>query len=595
MSLWKKDIPINYMLQDDEKATGWNFEHIMPSPVTARYVRYHVTPKRNLCVSELQVFDQITYHPFASPVARPRWIDLEPAPNTPPSVALTSPAGGTRATAPATLTLSADAADTDGTVIRVQFYADGALAGEATAAPFATEWSNVPPGHYTLTAVAIDNAGATSTSSPVVIDVEPPVTGPAPINEIVVHAAIAPQIAGGWAVTADASAASGARLQNPNANAPKVATPLAAPAQAFDLTFYADAGKAYRLWLRAKALSNSYNNDSVYVQFDRSVDRLGAAIWRIGTADATTVVLEDCGGCGLQGWGWSDNGYGQNVFGPLVYFETSGPQRVRIQMREDGLAIDQLVLSAVTYLKAAPGAIKNDATILEPTPFEEGPIPSNAAPQVTLTSPLIGTPPLAPATLTLGASASDSDGTVAAVEFYAGTTLLATVDTAPFTATWSDVAAGSYTLTARAIDDLGASTTSAPVIFTVAASQPPSTGAIDEIVLYAAADAQVLGGWTVVTDNSAATGARLQNPNANAAKVAAPLAAPTRRSTSASRRRPANRIGCGFAARRRATTTTTTRSSYSSTAASIRRGLQSGAPAPRRRPASSSKNAGAAV
>jgi hypothetical protein len=356
--------------------------------------------------------------------------------------------------------------------------------------------------------------------------VEPPVTGPAPVNEIVLHAAAAPQIAGGWVVTADASAASGARLQNPNANAAKVTTALAVPAQAFDLTFYADAGKAYRLWLRGKALSNSYNNDSVYVQFDRSVDRLGAPMWRIGTADATTVVLEDCGGCGLQGWGWSDNGYGQNVFGPLVYFQTSGPQRVRIQMREDGLAIDQLVLSAVTYLKAAPGAMKNDATILEPTVFEEGPIPSNAAPQVVLTSPVIGTPPLAPATFTLGASASDSDGTIAAVEFYAGTTLLATVATAPFTASWPDVAAGSYTLTARAIDDLGAATTSAPVIVTVAPSRPPSTGTVDEVVLYPAADAQVLGGWTVVTDSSAATGARLQNPDAKAAKVTTALAAP---------------------------------------------------------------------
>ena len=36
----RKDVPINYMLMDDERATGWNFELLLPSQVQARYVRY---------------------------------------------------------------------------------------------------------------------------------------------------------------------------------------------------------------------------------------------------------------------------------------------------------------------------------------------------------------------------------------------------------------------------------------------------------------------------------------------------------------------------------------------------------------------------
>ena len=35
-SLWRKDIPINYMLQDDEKATAWNFELTIPAAASAR-------------------------------------------------------------------------------------------------------------------------------------------------------------------------------------------------------------------------------------------------------------------------------------------------------------------------------------------------------------------------------------------------------------------------------------------------------------------------------------------------------------------------------------------------------------------------------
>jgi hypothetical protein len=66
----------------------------------------------------------------------------------------------------------------------------------------------------------------------------------------------------------------------------------------------------------------------------------------------------------VAGWGWEDNGYGAGVLGPLIYFATSGPQTVRIQTREDGLSIDQIVLSPGTYLSSAPGAAKNDTTIV---------------------------------------------------------------------------------------------------------------------------------------------------------------------------------------------------------------------------------------
>ena len=50
--------------------------------------------------------------------------------------------------------------------------------------------------------------------------------------------------------------------------------------------------------------------------------------------------------------------------GPDVYFAQSGQQTIRVQVREDGFGIDQIVLSADKYLTVAPGALKNDATIL---------------------------------------------------------------------------------------------------------------------------------------------------------------------------------------------------------------------------------------
>jgi len=74
------------------------------------------------------------------------------------------------------------------------------------------------------------------------------------------------------------------------------------------------------------------------------------------------VSIQRCTGCGLQGWGWEDNGWG--TLGPTVRFSTTGVQRIRIQQREDGVSIDQIVLSPSKYLGGPPGAGKNDTKIL---------------------------------------------------------------------------------------------------------------------------------------------------------------------------------------------------------------------------------------
>jgi regulation of enolase protein 1 (concanavalin A-like superfamily) len=101
----------------------------------------------------------------------------------------------------------------------------------------------------------------------------------------------------------------------------------------------------------------------------------------------------------------------------------------------------------------------------------------NVAPTVAVTSPASGATFTAPASVNLTATASDSDGTVARVEFYSGSTLLATATASPYQAVWTDVLAGTYTITARVFDTLGASTISAPVSITVSAPTTPPLAA----------------------------------------------------------------------------------------------------------------------
>ena len=183
-------------------------------------------------------------------------------------------------------------------------------------------------------------------------------------DDVALYAGQAPVRQGAWAVTADSTAAGGVRLFNRDAGLAKVVTPAANPVDYFELTFNAQAGRAYRLWMRGKALNNAYTNDSVWVQFSDSVDASNGAAWRIGSTSGIALSVEECSGCGLSAWGWHDSGWGVGVRGVPVYFATSGSHRIRVQRREDGISIDQIVLSPVTFFTSAPGATKNDTTIL---------------------------------------------------------------------------------------------------------------------------------------------------------------------------------------------------------------------------------------
>jgi hypothetical protein len=206
---------------------------------------------------------------------------------------------------------------------------------------------------------------------------EPPPSG----AEIVLHASSA-SLTGNWILQPDTTAAGGFRMWNPNAGLPKRTTALDHPSDYAELTFVAEAGRGYRVWIRGKAETDHWSNDSVHVQFSGSVDGGGSPVFRIGTTQSTEYNLESCSGCGLSGWGWEDNGWGVGALGPLVYFAADGPQTIRLQTREDGLSIDQIVLSPEAYLNSSPGAAKNDTVILPAS--SPGVTPTDAGSDVVL-------------------------------------------------------------------------------------------------------------------------------------------------------------------------------------------------------------------
>ena len=101
-----------------------------------------------------------------------QWISSITTENSNPVIDLTSPLDGSVHTTADTLSIEASATDSDGNVIKVEFFIDGTKVAERNATPFSYAWTNPSPGQHVITAVATDDLGATAASSQVNVTVE---------------------------------------------------------------------------------------------------------------------------------------------------------------------------------------------------------------------------------------------------------------------------------------------------------------------------------------------------------------------------------------------------------------------------------------
>ena len=351
-------------------------------------------------------------------------------PNTPPAVSLSSPANGANFTAPANLTLAAAATDSDGSVTQVEFFNGPASLGVDTTAPYSFAWNNVPAGGYTLTARATDNSGATGNSSAVNITV------------------------------------------GPQGQSPYLGAPVPLPGQVFAANFdLGGEGSAYRDL-------DSTNNGGAYRPtegvdlftgvahaFTYGVGWVQAGEWleysvNVTAAGAYTLEAEV-----------ASNGAGGTIHvefngvdktGPLTVPNTGGWNTFVIVTRTGvNLTAGLQIMRIAMDTNGATGFVGNLFSIRVVSPG------GNIPPAVTIASPSNGAVFTAPAAISITAQASDSDGSVVEVDFYSGTAFLGSATESPFSFTWNNVPAGSYTLTAKAVDNNGAATTSTPVNITV--------------------------------------------------------------------------------------------------------------------------------
>ncbi|MFW0740056.1 Ig-like domain-containing protein, partial [Flavobacterium sp. T12S277] len=94
--------------------------------------------------------------------------------NQAPTVRVTSPADNATFIAPGSVTINAVAADSDGTISKVEFYNGATLLSTSTSSPYTYTWENLKAGTYQIVAKATDNTGNVTSSTPVIIEVKVP-------------------------------------------------------------------------------------------------------------------------------------------------------------------------------------------------------------------------------------------------------------------------------------------------------------------------------------------------------------------------------------------------------------------------------------
>ncbi len=366
-----------------------------------------------------------------------------------PAVTITSPTGGQSFTNPATITLSADASSAGGTVTNVSFFYGGdLLIGRDTNSPFSIGWSNVAPGTYTITARATDTAGQVGTSAGRIITVRPPGYFSIPLintNSI-------------WKYLDDGS----------------------------------DQGTAWQAW--------DFNDTS----WASGPGQLGYGDTVNGNPDEATIVADD-----------PDPGYTEppnNNRYVTTYFRhaftvtnaSSITNLLARFLRDDGLVgylngvevIRNNMATGQNYLSLTPNAQDDGLTFFSTninTAFLSNGVNVIAAeihqatltssdisfyleltgegagnpPAVAITSPANNASLFGPASVTIMATASDSDGTVTNVSFFVDGVKIGQTNNTPYDFVWNSPTIGAHVASVTATDDGGfsASAQSSVVVY----------------------------------------------------------------------------------------------------------------------------------
>jgi hypothetical protein len=379
--------------------------------------------------------------------------------NPQPVVSITSPVSGSSFSAGSNVTITASASENNGTITNISIYNGSTLLGSSSTSPYNYVMNNAGAGTYTLTARATDANGVSTTSNAVTVTVEnasilpslPVVTITSPVSGNSFTAG------SNLTITTTASETNGtiSNISLFNGSGILLGTSSTSPYNFVDnnllagtYTFFAVAKDATDISTTSSSITVTITSSSSPVVAITSPVN-GSSI--AGSNLNITAAASEAGGTIAQ-----VQFYEGSV---LLATDTTAPY---------SYTWNNVPAGDYIYLTAKATDTNGVSTTSSPVTATLTPV----VPVVAITSPGNGNSVTAGSTITITASASETNGTIEDVYFYNGSTLLGSDSTSPYSYSWTNVPAGSYTLTAVAIDANGISTTSSSVAGTVTSVTP---------------------------------------------------------------------------------------------------------------------------
>lgn len=368
--------------------------------------------------------------------------------NNAPNVSITDPDDNDVFLVGNNIQIKASASDSDGSISKVRFFANGNLIGEDTGSPYQVTWNKPAVGEYKLTAQAIDNGGFSGVSNEIEVTItaepqEPEVSLTDPDNNDIFNE--------GQDIVLKANASDsdgnvtkveffqGSTKLGEDTGSPYQFTWEDAPAGTYALTAKAtdddgltETSSTVNISVRAKP-TISFTSPA-----DGETFMDGGTIQLVATAadvDGTVSKVEFFEG---------NTKLGEDTDTPYEFSWTNVPFG------------DYELRAVATDNNGLQGVAEIDIEV-------------QIGPTISITSPTNGEVVIEGAPLTIEVATDDQDGTISKVEFYQGSSLLGEATTAPFSITTTDINAGGQTLTAIATDDDGLTANSAPVAISVKA------------------------------------------------------------------------------------------------------------------------------
>ncbi len=385
-----------------------------------------------------------------------------------PAVSLTSPSAGVSFNTPANITLTASASSSGGNITKVDFYSGSLYIGSAENSPYTVTWNNVQPGNYILTAKATDSYGWSSTSGAVNIIVSVPSSPPvvsisSPSNNAAFTA--------GNNITLNAAASenngsitqvaffNGNNLLGTDANSPYSFIWTNVPAGTYTIT--AVATDANNQTVTSAPISITVNAPVSAPPSQAAVNAPSISLTSPGsnasfTLPANIVLKSDV----------SDQGaiiYRVDYYAGSLYLGEANrpPYKVNWNSAQPG-----------SYNLTAK-AVDSNGNVFYASPVTVT-VSAHKAPTISIAAPANNASFGSFANIPVTANAAVTGGSITKVDFYSnGWLYLGTAYNSPYTVTWNNVQPGNYTLTAKATDSYGWSSTSTPVSINVASNLTP--------------------------------------------------------------------------------------------------------------------------